>query len=61
MYEENVQALLLPNVEDHEQQTVRVTENWLALNAPIFRESFRRVKQRALGGMRSIRTYFGRP
>ena len=36
MYEENVQALLLPNVEDHERQTVKVTENWLALNAPIF-------------------------
>jgi hypothetical protein len=61
MYEENVQTLLLPNVEDHERQTVRVTENWLALNAPIFRESFRRVNQRALGEMRSIRTYFGRP
>ena len=53
MYEENVQPLLLQNVEDHERQTVKVTENWLALNTPIFRESYRRVKQRALCGMRS--------
>ena len=28
MYEENVQTLLLQNVEDHERQTVKVTENW---------------------------------
>jgi hypothetical protein len=61
MYEENVQTLLLQEVEDHERQPVKVTQNGLALNTPIFRESYRRVKQRALRGMRSIRTYFGSP
>ena len=58
MYEEHVQALLLPSVDDHENQAVKATQNWLTLNAPIFRESYRRVIQRALRGMRSIRTYF---
>jgi hypothetical protein len=50
--------LLLPSVDDHENQAVKATQNWLTLNAPIFRESYRRVIQRALRGMRSIRTYF---
>ena len=58
MYEEHVQQLLLHDVEDHERFHVKVTKNWISLNAPIFRESFRKVQQRALGGMRSIRSYF---
>ncbi len=58
LYEENVQALLQRNVEDHERQSVHMNKNWLALNTPIFRESYWRVKQRALSGMRSIWEYF---
>jgi exonuclease III len=58
MYEEHVQQLLLHDVEDHERFHVKVTKNWISLNAPIFRESFRKVQQRALGGMRSIQSYF---
>ena len=59
MYEDRVQTLLLDRAEDHEVHSLKVTENWLTLNTPIFRASYLRVKQRALQGMQSIRTYFG--
>ena len=58
LYEENVQRLLHHNVTEHEQHSLGVTKNWLSINAPIFRESYRRVKKRMTTGMRSIRDYF---
>ena len=58
MYEANVQKLLHREVGDHEQHSLGVVKNWLSINAPIFKESYRRVKQRAMKGMRSIREYF---
>ncbi|KAI2500815.1 hypothetical protein MHU86_13672 [Fragilaria crotonensis] len=59
MYETQVQRLLHRDASDHDQQALSVTKNWLSVNRPIFQESYRRVKQRALRGMRSIRDYFG--
>ena len=59
MYEPQVQQLLHRNIEDHNQHALAVTKNWLSANASIFRESYRRVKQRTLSGMRSLREYFG--
>jgi hypothetical protein len=59
MYDTQVQQLLHRDVSDHDQHTLSVTKNWLSANIPIFRESYRRVKQRALRGVRSIREYFG--
>ena len=59
MYESHVQRLLHRDPSSHDQHALSVTKNWLSINTPIFRESYRRVKQRALSGMRSIREYFG--
>jgi hypothetical protein len=57
-YEIHVQKLLHADVTEHEQHSLRVTQNWLSMNAPIFRDSYRRVKRRVTTGMRSIRDYF---
>ena len=59
MYEPHVQQLLHRDIDEHEQHAHGVTKNWLSVNSAIFRESYRRVKQRALSGVRSIRSYFG--
>ena len=59
IYEPHVQQLLHWDIDDHEQHAPGVTKNWLSVNSTIFRESYRRVKQRALSGVRSIRSYFG--
>ena len=58
LYEEHVQRLLYTNITEHEHHSLGVTKNWLSINAPIFRESYRRVKRRVTTGMRSIRDYF---
>jgi hypothetical protein len=58
LYETHVQKLLHADVMDHEQHSLRVTQNWLSMNAPIFRDSYRRVKRRVITGVRSIRDYF---
>jgi hypothetical protein len=58
MYEPQVQALLYQDVNDHDKHPIIVTRNWLATNRGIFSESLRRVKKRALKGMKSLRTYF---
>ena len=54
LYETHVQKILHADVTDHEQHSLRVTQNWLSMNAPIFRDSYRRVKRRVITGMRSI-------
>jgi exonuclease III len=56
--EPQVQALLLESPEAHTTQPVSTTRNWIATNRSVFRNSVRRVKTRALRGVRSIRTYF---
>jgi hypothetical protein len=58
LYETHVQKLLHADVMDHEQHSMRVTQNWLSMNAPISRDSYRRLKRRVITGMRSIRDYF---
>ena len=60
MYEVNVQQLLHRSAAEHSHQPISVTKNWMAMNTKIFSESYRRVKCRALSGMRSLRTYFGK-
>jgi hypothetical protein len=57
MYETHVQELLHRELEDHDQRSLAVTKNWLLSNAPIFRQSYRRVKRKVVTGMRSIREY----
>ena len=56
--EPSVQELLIENAEAHNEQPLTHTRNWLAQNAGLFKESIRRVKKKALTGVRSIRTYF---
>jgi exonuclease III len=58
MMEPQVQALLLDSPEDHVQQSVTTTRNWISTNRRLFRQSVRRVKASALRGVRSLRTYF---
>ncbi|KAI2494417.1 hypothetical protein MHU86_20100 [Fragilaria crotonensis] len=47
MYETHVQELLHRELKDHDQHSLAVTRNWLLSNAPIFRESYRRVKRKS--------------
>jgi hypothetical protein len=57
--EPRVRELLLTREEhEHVRQPVWVTRNWLAVNAPIIRESARRAKATAISGVRLIRSYF---
>jgi hypothetical protein len=58
LMEPSIQDLLFAQPEDHERQQLTTTRNWLAQNTPIFKESIRRAKSRALHNVRSIRTYF---
>ena len=56
--EPSVQQILETDVEQHVQRPVWLNRNWLAIHAPIVRESVRRVRERAIRGVRSIATYF---
>ena len=55
--EPRVQGLLAPDLEYHLQRPANVTRNWLAITGPVVKDSMRRVKQLALRGVRSIRSY----
>ena len=57
-YEPRVQELLCADIQEQLQRPTWVTQNWLTVNAPLFRDSMRRVKNTAIAGMRSIRSYF---
>jgi hypothetical protein len=57
-FEPSVEQLLLPDLHNHMQRPTWVNQNWLAVNASIFRESLRRARLRATNGVRSIRSYF---
>ena len=58
LMEPSVQELLLNQPEDHDSHQTATTQNWLAQNAPLFKESIKRAKRRALRNVRSIRSYF---
>ena len=60
MMEPQVQQLLLASPEAHIRYPLKVTKNWLQMNATTFSESVKRVKTRALQGMRSIRSYYSK-
>jgi hypothetical protein len=57
--EPSVQQILRSDVEQQLQQPVWVNRNWVAIHAPIIRDSsVRRVRERAIKGVCSIATYF---
>jgi hypothetical protein len=58
LMEPSVQEILYDQPEDHARQPITTTRNWLAQYAPVFKESIRRAKSRALRNVRSIRSYF---
>ncbi|KAI2494586.1 hypothetical protein MHU86_19956 [Fragilaria crotonensis] len=58
MMDPRVQSLLLEAPEAHDRYPVQVTKNWIRMHATTFSESVKRVKTRALHGVRSIRSYF---
>jgi hypothetical protein len=57
--ESEFQPLLYGDIQEHIQRHhPGTTRNWIETNAPIFRESLRWAKRRAITGVRSIRSYF---
>jgi hypothetical protein len=63
-YEPSVQELLYDTVEEHlHTSTSNAIHNWLQVHETTFIQSLKKVKKRALRGMRSIYSYFatGRP
>ena len=58
LMEPSAQSLLHSSPTDHQDQQLATTRNWLAQNTALFTESIRRVRQKAIQGVRSIRTYF---
>jgi hypothetical protein len=58
MMEPSAQTLLLDTPEAHSQYPMHVTKNWLLMHTATFSESVKRVKSKALQGVRSIRSYF---
>ncbi|KAI2495435.1 hypothetical protein MHU86_19067 [Fragilaria crotonensis] len=53
-----VRELLLREEHEHMHKPLWVTRNWLTVNVPIFKESAKRAKEKAIAGVRSIRSYF---
>ena len=58
LMEPSAQALLHASPTDHQEHQLATTRNWLAQNTALFTASIRRVKRKAIQGVRSIRTYF---
>ena len=58
MMEPSVQELLYDSPEDHQLRSLHTTRNWLAQHTAVFKESIKRVRTRAIQGVRSIRSYF---
>lgn len=54
----SVQELLHNSPEEHQDQQLHTTRNWLAQHTTLFKESVRRVKKKAIQGVRSIRSFF---
>jgi hypothetical protein len=53
-----VQELLGRDIQEQLQRPTWVTRNWLTVNIPVFRASMQRTKNKAIAGVRSIRSYF---
>jgi hypothetical protein len=58
LMEPSVQDLLYPDVTDHLNRPTWFNKNWLAIHAPLAKASIKRARDRAIGGVRSIRQYF---
>ena len=56
--EPSVRTLLMEDIRHHEVKSTWHIKNWIAINEPILRASFRRAKKKAIAGMLSIRHYF---
>lgn len=57
--EPSVQELLCLDIQTHLQRPTWVNKNWLSIHTPLVQASIRRVRVKAIQGVRSIRTYFG--
>ena len=57
--EPSAQALLCGGIQQHLQKPLWMAHNWFQIPVPLFQASMRRVKARAIQGVRNIRTYFG--
>jgi hypothetical protein len=57
--EPSVQELLCQDIHHHLAKPTWATTNWLHIHVPLFQASVRRVKARAIQGVRNIRMYFG--
>ena len=53
-----VQELLFDTVGEHEQLSPHSIRNWLSIHEDLVRHSVKMAMQRAITGVRSIRTYF---
>ncbi len=56
--EPSAQSLLCPDIRHHLEQPTWVIQNWITINGPVFTNSLRNVKTKAIQNVRSIRTYF---
>jgi hypothetical protein len=55
--EPEFQSLLFRDEQEHLRKFhLNTTRNWISTNAPIFRQSLRQAKRRAIAGVRSIRS-----
>jgi hypothetical protein len=57
-YEPSAQELLMADIRSYEAKSTWHIRNWISINEPVLRESFKRVKKKAIAGMRSIRSYW---
>jgi hypothetical protein len=57
--EPSVQQLLCRDITEHFSKTVGYNKNWLAVHGPLVKMSIKRVKEKAIQGVKSIRHYFG--
>ena len=59
--EPSVQELLFSELHEHLAQPMRVNQNWLTIHTPLVCDSIRKVKEKTIQGMRSIRHSYFRP
>ncbi len=56
--EPSVRELLFDHVTEHETLPPHSISNWLAVHEDIFTQSIKRAAQRAIRGVRNIKSYF---
>lgn len=61
LMEPRVQELLFDTVEEHEQLPAHSIHNWITIHSSLIQQSIQHVSDRAIHGVRSIRTYFPAP